>query len=224
MGKLSKSSKVAIGFIAFLIVAFLIYAIVSSVLSSRKEKMAGSDAVFGAVELPLTNELTALGLQNSVISDHIDKEHQLHDYNIDLQNKNIAYTYYTKETSYGNKIKVITYSLTQEDFEKNIIPKVNVSDSGLNGMPAKYFNGTYYYVSDTYKPSETVQTALDEGKILMEKGNDTAECEIGTAQALYWYNDGVGYCFEAVNMPDLDKNKLIEMAGKYWNEGSVSEN
>ena len=91
-------------------------------------------------------------------------------------------------------------------------------------MPAKYFNGTYYYVSDTYKPSETVQTALDEGKILMEKGNDTAECEIGTAQALYWYNDGVGYCFEAVNMPDLDKNKLIEMAGKYWNEGSVSEN
>ena len=107
--------------------------------------------------------------------------------------------------------------------EKNIIPKSDITDSGLNGMPAKYFNGTYYYVSDNYKPTEQVQKALNEGKIIMDKGNETEDCEIGTVQALYWYDNGVGYCFEAVNMPSLEQESFIEMAGKYWNEGSATD-
>ena len=154
--------------------------------------------------------------------DHIDKEHQLHDYKIDLQKKAITYNYYTREASYGDKFKVITYSTTQDNFEKNIIPKSDITDSGLNGMPAKYFNGTYYYVSDNYKPTAQVQKALNEGKIIMDKGNETEDCEIGTVQALYWYDNGVGYCFEAVNMPSLEQESFIEMAGKYWNEGSAT--
>ena len=107
--------------------------------------------------------------------------------------------------------------------EKNIIPKSDITDSGLNGMPAKYFNGTYYYVSDNYKPTAQVQKALNEGKIIMDKGNETEDCEIGTVQALYWYDNGVGYCFEAVNMPSLEQESFIEMAGKYWNEGSATD-
>lgn len=47
--------------------------------------------------------------------------------------------------------------------------------------------------------------------------------EIGTVQALYWYDNGVGYCFEAVNMPSLEQESFIEMAGKYWNEGSATD-
>ena len=107
--------------------------------------------------------------------------------------------------------------------KKNIIPKSDITDSGLNGMSAKYFNGTYYYVSDNYKPTEQVQKALNEGKIIMDKGNETEDCEIGTVQALYWYDNGVGYCFEAVNMPSLTQDSFIEMAGKYWNEGSATD-
>ena len=38
----------------------------------------------------------------------------------------------------------------------------------------------------------------------------------------YWYDNGVGYCFEAVNMPSLEQESFIEMAGKYWNEGSAT--
>lgn len=223
MGKLSKSSKALIGFIVFLIVAFLIYIAISGVIASKRETMEGTDQTFGAVELPLNSELTGLGLDNSVISDHIDKAHQLHDYKIDLQKKAITYNYYTKTASYGDKFKVITYSTTQDNFEKNIVPKADVLDSGINGMSAKYFNGTYYYVSDNYKPTEQVQKALNDGKIIMDRGNETEDCEIGTVQALYWYDNGVGYCFEAINMPDLTQDSLIEMAGKYWNEGSTTD-
>lgn len=46
----------------------------------------------------------------------------------------------------------------------------------------------------------------------MDKGNETEDCEIGTVQALYWYDNGVGYCFEAVNMPSLEQESFIEMA------------
>ena len=153
MGKLSKSSKALIGFIVF-----LIYVAISGIIGSKRQTMKGTDQTFGAVELPLNSELTGLGLDNSVVSDHIDKEHQLHDYKIDLQKKAITYNYYTREASYGDKFKVITYSTTQD-----------------------------------------------------------------TVQALYWYDNGVGYCFEAVNMPSLEQESFIEMAGKYWNEGSATD-
>ena len=126
MGKLSKSSKALIGFIVFLIVAFLIYVAISGIIGSKRQTMKGTDQTFGAVELPLNSELTGLGLDNSVVSDHIDKEHQLHDYKRDLQKKAITYNYYTREASYGDKFKVITYSTTQDNFEKNIIPNTTV--------------------------------------------------------------------------------------------------
>lgn len=36
-------------------------------------------------------------------------------------------------------------------------------------MPAKYFNGTYYYVSDNYKPTEQVQKPLMKARLLWIK-------------------------------------------------------
>ena len=66
MGKLSKSSKALIGFIIFLIVAFLIYVAIAGVIGSKRETVEGTDQTFGAVELPLNSELTGLGLDNSI--------------------------------------------------------------------------------------------------------------------------------------------------------------
>ena len=60
MGKLSKSSKALIGFIVFLIVAFLIYVAISGIIGSKRQTMKGTDQTFGAVELPLNSELTGL--------------------------------------------------------------------------------------------------------------------------------------------------------------------
>lgn len=221
--KLNKSNKIVIGFIALLIFAFLIYVIAGTIFSSAKKNTTEDGKVFGAVSLPIESELTGLGLENSVISDHIDNEHQLHDYALDLKNRSITYNYYTKEASYGNKIKVITYSVSQDQFEKNIVPKSNISDSGLNGMSAKYFDGTYYYVSDNYTADASLQKSVQDGKVIMEKGNDSAECEIGTIKALYWYDKGVGYCFEAINMPELSQAQFVEMAGMYWNNANNIE-
>lgn len=224
MGKLNKSSKYLIAFIIFLVLAFSTYFIISSSIGSKTETMEGSDTTpFGAVDLPLENELTGLGLDNSVITDHIDKDYKLHDYKLDLQNKAIIYSYYTKQASYGDRIKMTTYSMAQSDFENRIIPKSNVLDSGFNGMAAKYYSGTYYYVNDSYKPSENVQQSINDGKIILEKGNETSNCDIGTIQCLYWYNNGVGYCFEAINMPELGQNEILEMASKYWDNATNSE-